>query len=403
MRYFFIFNIILFSLISNYAFSKEISAIQIQFDIDASDEYKAQIINKIQSKMDKKYDTLTKVSIVKTENDGTITLDNIYKKFDKYDLVVFPDIRKINSFEYQLTITIFDIKNQHQFIAVTEYFSINDSSSESTKINNIIENLNWVLEGVPFKILTTPENANVYIDDEFIGKTPLKQLSGYEAEYKLKIAKKGYHNYQDKINLKRKHDNIYHYVLQRKNYIKDKHRFNFKYAYTLINDSYTKVDPYVPVLLSYEYFMNDFSIEFETGIINLEREVTINSSPKIIDRKTITIVPLSLAFKYHFFQDYQFSPYLGAGGGIAFVSVSQTEKSQINPWGFLMLGANFGIIELSKGESRINFFIEGRLFYGGDIKVGQGQFNVFGAKTNDDTEITISGFQFFAGISYLFF
>lgn len=394
--------IIIFLSLSKLSFPNQ-RIIQLSIFHDTEDTFAQKLVDTIQTSMSQFYLTLGDVQVKQIENDGTYTLENLSEKFSDYHLILIPEIKKLNFIEYQFVLNIYQVDNKRSFPAGNHYFTKKDINGIKVEIESIIDNLNWILRGVPFKVLTSPENANVYINGEYIGKTPLNQLSGMPSKYQLEITKKGYHNFSDNINLKKGHDNKYHYVLQRSNYIHNKNKLNFKYVYTYADDAYTKFDPYVPVLFSYEYFIENYSFEVETGIFNLEREITINTNPKVTDKKTISVVPLTLSFKYHFLQEYQVSPFIGLGGGLAFISIAETEHSQLNPLVYGIVGINFGFLDMSKSESRIHFFVEGRVYHSGKVKVGEGQFNLFGIKQNDDTKITLKGFQILAGISYVFF
>ncbi len=302
-----------------------------------------------------------------------------------------------------LKIVIADIKNQKELDKIEVTLKVPFSPKAYKELNEASSNLLWAMIGVPFRIYTDPPKGEVYINKEFIGRTPLKRLRGTKGEHRLVIYKKGFILIKENIVLKRGTESTFYYPLKTDNFLKRKTKINIKYAFSLVEDNNTRVDPYIPILFSFEQFIDNFSFEIETGIINFERETSITNSPGLTEIKTISLVPLTFGLKYHLFQEELISPYFGLGGGIAFLSVAENKSSRTNPMFYFAAGVNLGFVKLSESSSRLGFFVEGRYFNAGKVVVGESTFNPVGPKSTDGTEITINGFSVVVGVSYIFF
>ncbi len=324
------------------------------------------------------------------------------KRYYYFNYLITGEYKLENNNLILLKIFIYDIKDDQEPIIIKRHFFLPLKEHAINEVKLLSQNVLWSVIGIPFQIFSNPSDSEVYINKKYIGRTPLKNLRGTKEKHNIIIYKKGYKIINTSIELKKSNQNIFLFPLEIQKFSKSKSKLSIKYAYSFIFDNYTEVDPIVPLLFSYEYFIKDLSFEIETGIINFYRNTEVKNINGLVDRKTITLIPLTFAVKYHFFQNFHISPYLGIGGGALFVSVTENSSPIINPLFFFVLGANVGFIRLND-TSRLGFFIEGRYFIGGKVTVGESSFNFYGAPTRSETQIEIKGFNIMGGLSYIFF
>ncbi len=332
-----------------------------------------------------------------------ISLKALSKNHPKLDYAILASYTLRAKDVILLKIVIADVKNQKELDKIEVNLKVPFNRRAYRQLDETSSNILWAIIGIPFRIYSDPPNGEVYINKKFIGKTPLKRLRGKKGNHRLVIYKKGFKRIQEDIVLKRGKESTFYYPLKTKNFLKRKSKISIKYAFSLVNDANTSVDPFIPLLFSFEQFIGNFSFEIETGIINFERETSITNSPGLTEIKTISIVPLTFGIKYHLFQEELISPYFGLGGGLAFLSVAENKSGRTNPMFYFALGVNLGFVKISESSSRLGFFMEGRYFNAGKVVVGESTFNPLGPKNTDGTEISINGFNIVVGVSYIFF
>lgn len=332
-----------------------------------------------------------------------VYIKTISKKYPNLAYAVYGSYSLKEENLININIIIVDLNHKIELDNIDVIVSLPVKSRFFKRLEQISENILWVIIGIPFQIYCNPHDSEVYIDKQFIGRAPLKKLSGKEGIHEIIVYKKGFQILRERFSLTRGQENIFFYPLKYQNFLKKKSKLNMKYVYSFASESYTKVDPYFPLLFSFEHFIRDFSFELETGIINFERTTTVSNISGVTELKTISAIPLTLMIKYHFFQEQFFSPYIGLGGGAVFISIAENKSGETNPIYYFTLGVNLGSIPVLNHSSRISFFLEGRYFNAGDVVVGESSFNPYGTKLTDNTQITLKGFHVIAGVSYIIF
>ena len=328
---------------------------------------------------------------------------SLAKAYRKWDYIIYGEFIGISKTSVHVKIHIISVKEKAETNTIEFRLPKMLKSNTFRQIADSSNKVLWSILGVPFQVYSKPSDAEFYIGKKFIGRTPLKRLVGKEGDHNVIVYKKGYQIVKQNITLSKEKNNIFFYNLKPKLFIENKSKLSIKYNYALIQEDNTSTIPYIPLLFSFEYYIKSLSVEFETGITNLSHSSNIKASPGLTESKTISLIPVTLAAKYHFIPDYPVSPYIGLGGGLAFMSVAETRYSEINPMVFATLGLNITMFSMDQTSARFGLFIESKYFLMGDLFVGEASFNPYGVKTVNDKEIAVNGFAFCAGISYTFF
>ena len=331
------------------------------------------------------------------------SLGKLVKKYRKKDYVIYGEYLSVSKNSVHVKLHILDLKEKAETSTIEFRLSKMVNASTYGQIDDSANKALWSVLGVPFQIYSKPDEAEVYIGKKYIGRTPLKRLVGKEGKHSVTVYKPGYQIVKKEITLSKEKSATFFYNLKPQNLLDSKSKLSVKYNYVLIGEDNISTSPYIPLLFSYEYYIKNFSVEFETGITNLTQSSYIKASPGLTESRSISLIPITLAAKYHFFQDFYISPYLGVGGGLAVMSVAETRYSEINPMVFGMIGINLLSVSMEKSSARFALFIESKYFTMGNLFVGESTFNPYGAKTINDKEIAVNGFAFSAGISYIFF
>ncbi len=343
--------------------------------------FKQRLIKKL--KQDRSIRVISKIKLPNP------TIQAISKKYPKLTYAVYGSYKMAQKNVIMVEVTVLDLKYKKKLDSIQFYHPLN--SMDFSQLQRVIENIFWAITSVPFQVFTEPKGSEVYVNKKYIGRTPLKRLRGKAGSYNILIYKKGFQKLKDKIVLKKGKENTFFFPLKAESIIEAKSKINIKYAYPFINDDQIEVDPFFPILLSFEYFIYGFSFELETGIINLEKSTGVTN-----EFMTISLFPVTLTAKYHFLKNEVISPYLGFGGGVSFVNVAESSSGQTNAMFYVIVGFNFLYIPISgrssgiEYSSRIGFFVEARYFNSGNITIS-------------GRDIKLEGFMCIAGISYVFF
>jgi len=133
--------------------------------------------------------TITK-NFVLQQGDGSIEIkskpQNARVIFDKTDIGKTPvKLNKVPAGTHLISISMEGYKTYVQ--------KVNVESGETTRINILLESLEYVdAKFSKLTIKTLPPDAFIYIDEKFIGKSPLLEITIETGKHTMKISKTGY-------------------------------------------------------------------------------------------------------------------------------------------------------------------------------------------------------------------
>ncbi|MEJ5284716.1 MAG: FlgO family outer membrane protein [Brevinematales bacterium] len=245
------------------------------------------------------------------------------------------------------------------------------------KINELAES--FVLKLLDYKtgylnLDTTPQGAEVKIDNNVIGITPITEKKMKTGTYKITIVKNGYEIKTTSIKIEENIKNNYNFYLEKKAEKFYRSRFSiFSHFVQFLQPDYQ-----TDYGLSFEYFLGDFSIGIEGGgniLFHSYEDKTAPGEP-YKDLMILHNFRFNLLLKYNFFKDSKFvSPYLGGGIGIFTGSSEEYNYSKTAFFYKYILGINFF------PSSIVSFFIDAYYYDVGDIILKEKKFNFFGEYT----------------------
>jgi hypothetical protein len=223
--------------------------------------------------------------------------------------------------------------------------------------------------GIIFKIITTPDDAEVYINKKLIGISPLNKLKAAKGRYEVYIFKDGYIPLKTHINLN-ENTRKFEFTLIKKKWEPASNEVALKYFVPFFSE--LRQELRTSFFFSYKYIFpsyskfKDFDIEVEVGLVNMYLKYTLNSIPEA-GRTVLTIVPLNINFHYNFFRKFSYiSPYIGAGFGVTVINVKVDNYEKTSLAANLMAGINFFV------KSPISAQIEIRYTWLGNANIPAG-------------------------------
>ncbi len=178
--------------------------------------------------------------IYPSETTYEIFINNIYCNNKKF-FILFPDKYKI----------FISYTTNNKDISFTTNIKIENNK---TNILNIVNKKENKVQLYSLYIISNPSNANIYLDIDYIGKTPHKIKNLKEGIYKIKLLKKGYVPFEKKINIKKNSKlNIKLFPIAYKEKLINKREFYKKSMYISLTAGA------LSLLTSY-YFYSDYEI-----------------------------------------------------------------------------------------------------------------------------------------------
>lgn len=251
-----------------------------------------------------------------------------------------------------------------------------EKNLDSLVIQQIIEKIMDILLGVQFAIETNIQGVEVYLDDEYLGRTPLYNLFGYIGDYELILYKEGYEKQHLPITLKEDQE-IYYYELKGLEDSLPFTRIN-GFINVYVGDFELDIDYTISVGFSCDLFINtfginDFSYGFALEFIQMsyqyEYQPIIDSALSqqfLSPTKELHLLPIYLTAKYHFFREFQYViGYLGAGLGIDIATVYEDSWQRVNFY-------STGIVGISVNPYPpigVEIGMEYRFFYAGKYRI----------------------------------
>lgn len=261
-------------------------------------------------------------------------------------------------------------------------------SQENNNQNVINQDTNTVI----FKIITNPDDAEVYINNKLIGISPLKRLRANKGTYSIKIYKDNYKLFTTKIKVT-ENNQVFNFDLKKLPWEPDSNNFTFKYFIPFFSD--LEKDIKSSFFFSYKYFfpikhpLSNFDFEIEVGMIYMRLYYTKDGVPSG-GNTSLTIVPLSLNFHFNLFRKFPWiSPYIGVGFGTTIINIAAEGYEKTSLTASVMTGLNFFT------QSPVSFQVEIRYIWLGYAKI---PINGTGSTITDRDDYNFRGIIFNASL-----
>lgn len=197
---------------------------------------------------------------------------------------------------------------------------------------------------VIFQIITDPHKAEVYIDNIFIGTSPLLKLRAAKGIYSVKIFKSGYEVHESKINLTAEGQK-FAINLIKKPWLPAQNNFTVKGSIPFFSE--LEHDLKFSLTFAYRYMfpnnhpLKNFDIEFTAGIINMDIYYQYNGVPNSGKTK-LTVLPIAVNFHFNILRNFPWvSPYVGIGFGATIINVALDNYEKTSLTFAVIGGINF--------------------------------------------------------------
>ncbi len=184
---------------------------------------------------------------------------------------------KINPGEYKISFIKEGYEKREEIIRISKKENKN-LNFEINKLTNEIEvNINSI-----------PQNANIYINDNLVGTTPLSYKFLINDVYNLKITKEGYETYQEKIIINENKKEITVTLKEKQVTITPQPQTTPKVGYININSN----PPYAKVYVNDEYKgLTPLKLELKSGTykLKLEKENYLSFTDQVQIKENVTI------------------------------------------------------------------------------------------------------------------
>ncbi len=228
------------------------------------------------------------------------------------------------------------------FLTILIIFSLPINKTFSAE--RITPPINITQNRVMFKIHTKPSNAEVYINNKFIGITPLNKLRAVKGKYSITIEKQGYKKLNTQITLT-ENNQLITFKLKNKKWEPKNNNLSAKYFIPFFSN--LEKEMIFSFFFAYKYHfpdkhvLNNFDFELETGLINMKLKYT-EDGIKNQGETTITIFPIAINIHYNFFRRFKYiSPYLGIGAGANIINIDAGDYEKTSLIFSIIFGINF--------------------------------------------------------------
>jgi TolB-like protein len=238
---------------------------------------------------------------------------------------------------------------------------------------------------------TSPQAADVKIEDAFIGTTPITQKKMKTGKYSATIVKDGYEIKTLPLNIEEGKSANYNVYLEKKT------EQLYKYHFSIISHMFKLIRPDYQMDwgLAFESMLGDFSLGVEGGGNIFFHQTTDNSAPgkPFVDNLVLYYHRFNGILKYNLFQDSKvISPYIGVGLGVIAAGDFKTARFYYK-----------GILGLTMfPTSPVSFFVEMYYHDLGQLVIQEKKFNLFGSYTTSPLTVEMSDLMVGLGIRFNF-
>ncbi len=367
------------------------------------DKNKSKSVNKILSILLSKHKKIKNIRLKRNQRINgfeTKYLSKLNKiaKMKKCDYLFFGTFEIIYNNELVIKFSIYD-KAKNSITEPDRVITLLPPNSEFLKAVQLIQKkIEANTINVIFGIESSPHNVDVYHNNKWLGKTPLKELSAPEGNYKIKLVKRGYQKKVKTIKLTKNSKQFKFYLKKEK----PTHpmSISFKYSYPYINNESISSIPFLPLLFSGEIFFSYFSFSGEIGVFNFNRKskIFVYNDVSTDEQRNWDIVIIDGIVKYHpLASRYFLSPYIGIGGGVGFIQISEEESMQTHLIYKIICGTRITLSE------SMYLIIEGSFMDFGRINIGKPKFNPFGKKYDKTDNFYAKCFTIGGGIGFFIY